>query len=107
MKDYEENGLRFFAEWVPYEEGNEKSKEAARQYLKTWKKLLLIKLKSELYDYEPYDGQVSDGDKMKENPDGWYEHWVDRSAMYSGALCTHASLALKFCMKKKLPYQII
>lgn len=106
MKREEKDNLIFFGEWVPYEEGNETSKEEARQYLKTWKKLLLIKLKYDLYKYEPWDGEMSDGDKMRDYPDSWYEHWVEHSSLMHAPFSSYGSLALKFCMKKKLPYQL-
>ncbi|SRR5258706_11742462 len=106
MKDEIERNLRFFAEWVHYKEDSSEDRLAAENYLKLWKKFLLRKLKNELHNYEPYDGQIVDGDKMKSDPDEWYEHWVDRPAMLYGPLSTDATLALRFCMKRKLPYEI-
>lgn len=106
MKDWQDGDLRFFAESAPYLEKEQNGKEEAIKYLKDWKKFLLIKLRDELHDYEPYDGQVVDGDKIKNDPNGWYEHWIERSAFYGGVYTQNAVVSLKFCMKKKLPYQI-
>lgn len=106
MKKEEKNSLVFFAEWVFYDEKDSMDKAMAYQYLKMWKKYLLRKLKNELHDYEPYAGEIVDGDKMKSDPEGWYEQWVETPALFYGPLSKDATLALKFCMKKKLPYQI-
>lgn len=107
MKKHQEDDLIFFGEYVLYKNDDESSKEEARQYLKSWKKYLLIKLRFELYDYEPYDGQMVDGDKMKRDPDGWYEHWFELPSYAKGCLAMdYGHIGLKFCMKKKLPYQL-
>lgn len=81
--------FKFFGEYALYPEGNEKEKKEAKLYLELWRKFLIIKLFSELRDYEFLD-----------------EQWIDRAAIYQGPLCTTASLGLKIAYKSKLPHEI-
>ena len=103
MKEVDLKDVIYFGESVPFIENEPSSKKDAEDYLRRWKYYLLFKLKDDLYDYEPYDGQIIDGDKMKLDPDGWYEHWVYRPASAYSPFGIFSSVGLKFAMTKKLP----
>lgn len=102
MKIEEKHEIKTFAEFAVYDDTDEQDKKNAIQYLKDWKKYLLKKLKSELYDYEPYFSQIVDG----ENAEVMYEVWIYRPAGTYGFSDESATVCLKFRMRKRLPYQI-
>src|SRR5208337_2601066 len=99
MTEFQEENIKWFGEWIPLDG---EDKEEARKYLKSWKKYLLRKLACELSNYEPYDGRIVDGDKKEQDPEGWYEHWIERNASMEPLF--RGTLGLKFAMRKKLPY---
>ena len=90
MKTFEENEFIFFGEWAPFAEGRTPSKEEAKSYLMAWKKNLILKLRTELYNYELHEEDLG-----------------ERAPQYSGPLCLYGELYLKMVFKKKLPDQII
>jgi hypothetical protein len=78
--------VKFFGEYVEFFPGD---KAEAIQYLKSWKKFLLLKLKNSCYEVNLID-----------------EQWVPRESHTIGALVEREGMALKIAVEANFYYEL-